>query len=88
MATLQARTKWQRRVPNIRLGDIVVIRHENLPPTHWRLARVTELHPGTDGAVRNVTLATAHGSCTRAVQKLCLLLEDHIETNVSTGEDV
>ncbi|XP_053956247.1 uncharacterized protein LOC128861894 [Anastrepha ludens] len=88
LATLQARTKWQRRVPNIRLGDIVVIRHENLPPTHWRLARVTELHPGTDGAVRNVTLATAHGSCTRAVQKLCLLLEDHIETNVSTGEDV
>ncbi len=89
LATLQTRSKWRRRTENIHVGDIVLVRHENLPPTHWRLGRITEVHPGRDGLVRNATLVTSYGVCTRAVQKLCLLLQpDDFEAVASTGQDV
>lgn len=87
LSTLQTRDKWHRRSENIRVGDIVLIRHENLPPTHWRLGRITEVHPGSDGLIRNATLKTAYGFCTRAVQKLCRLVES-FEPDGPTGQDV
>ncbi|XP_069965812.1 uncharacterized protein [Bactrocera oleae] len=89
LATLQTRSKWRRRTENIHVGDIVLVRHENLPPTHWRLGRITEVHPGRDGLVRNATLVTSYGVCTRAVHKLSLLLQpDDYEAVASTAQDV
>lgn len=74
LATLQAHNKWQRPSDNLQVDDVVVIRHENIPPGQWRLGRITEVHPGADGLVRNVTIRHARGSCTRPVQKVCRLL--------------
>ncbi|XP_017468143.1 PREDICTED: uncharacterized protein LOC108360394 [Rhagoletis zephyria] len=89
LSTLQSRSKWRRRVENIQVGDIVLVRHENLPPTHWRLGRITEVHLGSDGLARNATLMTAYGLCTRAVQKLCLLFQPvDIEADAPTGQYV
>lgn len=74
LATLQSRNKWQRPADNLQVNDILVIRHENLPPTQWRLGRIIEVHPGADNLVRNVTIRHADGICRRAVQKVCRLL--------------
>lgn len=74
LATLQARNKWQRPADNLQINDIVVIRHENLPPTKWRLGRIIATHPGPDGLIRNVTIRHEKGTCDRAVQKVCRLL--------------
>lgn len=35
LATLQERGKWRKAEENIRIGDVVAIKHENLPPTQW-----------------------------------------------------
>ncbi|XP_055590945.1 uncharacterized protein LOC129743026 [Uranotaenia lowii] len=73
LSQLQGRTKrWKQAVP-IKVGQLVVIRDENLPPLRWRTGRITDVHPGTDGVVRVVTLKTANGTTTRAVEKICLL---------------
>nr|XP_014095547.2 uncharacterized protein LOC106621290 [Bactrocera oleae] len=89
LTILQRRHKWFRRTRNIRVDDIVLVKQENLPPTHWCLGRVTTLHPGADGVVRNVTLRTARGYMKRAIQKLCLLIEkEDFESTDSTGQDV
>lgn len=86
LRTLQMRGKWTRPVPNVRIGDVVAIQQENLPPTRWRIGRVIAVHPGKDGLIRTVTIehCTEHQApgrtlrktqCQRPVQKLCRLME-------------
>jgi len=73
VANLQARTKWKREQPNLRVGDLVVLREENLPPLKWKLGRVEELHLGSDGLIRVVSVRTENGLFKRAIVKLCKL---------------
>ncbi|XP_070156737.1 uncharacterized protein [Polyergus mexicanus] len=70
---LQGRTKWKKRQDNIQIGDLVILRDENLPPLRWKLGRVLELHFGNDDLVRVATLRTASGNFKRAITKLCKL---------------
>ncbi|XP_050303742.1 uncharacterized protein LOC126741390 [Anthonomus grandis grandis] len=71
---LQQRSKWQEDPENtLKIGSMVVVMDDNLPPLHWRLGRVTQTHTGEDGLLRVVTVRTAGGDITRVVQKLCLL---------------
>lgn len=71
--TLQQRCKWFKDQVNVQVGDIVTIVEQNLPPLEWRFGRVVELHPGSDGVVRVVTLRTAKGLLRRPVVKICPL---------------
>ncbi|XP_044583019.1 uncharacterized protein LOC123264040 [Cotesia glomerata] len=58
---------------NIKVGTLVLIFEENLPPLQWVLGRITAVHPGKDGIVRVVTLRTKTGTYDRCVKKLCPL---------------
>lgn len=74
LTTLQERKKWRREKENIKIGQLVIIRDENLPPTQWKMARIVELLPGKDGLVRNVLVKAKLGVVLkRPVQKLCIL---------------
>ena len=57
--TLQQRYKWKHKEDNIKLGDIVLLKEDNLPPTKLALARVEIVHPGEDKLVRVVTIKTS-----------------------------
>ncbi|XP_055604940.1 uncharacterized protein LOC129753170 [Uranotaenia lowii] len=73
LSQLQARTKrWNKNV-NIEIGRLVVICDDNVPPIHWKMGRISEVHPGQDGIVRVVTLKTSNGYKTRAVERICFL---------------
>jgi len=74
LSTLQQRFKWKNKCDNIRVGDLVIIHEENIPPMKWKLARVVEVHSGADGAVRVVSLKTASGSYKRPIVKLTPIL--------------
>lgn len=50
--TLQQRYKWQKQVSSPAVGDIVVIREEDMPPTKWLLGRIKYLHKGPDNLAR------------------------------------
>ena len=40
--------KWSTVTPNIKEGDVVCIRNEHTAPTKWPLARIVQVHPGSD----------------------------------------
>ena len=68
--------KWLNPTRNLKVGDLVILREDNLVPTKWPLARVSEVHCGRDGLVRVATVDTATGTYKRPVTKLALLLSD------------
>lgn len=58
---LQRRSKWTVQTANIKIGVLVLLHRDNLPPLKWKLGRVVELFPGTDGIVRAVMIKTVCG---------------------------
>ncbi|KAH0946517.1 hypothetical protein HN011_006410 [Eciton burchellii] len=56
--SLQVRNSWSKSHPNIKINDLVIVRNPQLPPFRWELARVLQVHSGSDGYVRVVTLRT------------------------------
>ena len=75
LQNLQKRGKWQRAQTNVKPGDIVLLKNENMAPTNWPLARVIKTHPGSDGLIRVVTLCTGKSTYQRPIHKLVKLFE-------------
>jgi len=74
LVQLQQRSKWEKeRGPRLRVGTVVIMRDDNLPPLHWKLGRVKEVHVGSDGVIRVATISTSSGQFKRAVRLLCPL---------------
>ena len=71
---LQTRCKWHTGVANnIKIGTLVTIKENNLPPMMWILGRIVDLHPGEDGVTRVVTVRTNSGLFKRCIKNLCPL---------------
>lgn len=76
LAELQTRTKWKKNSNHeIKIGSLVIERQDNFPPQRWPLARVIEIHPGSDGITRVATIRTTSGTYKRPVVKLVLIPE-------------
>ncbi|XP_075148905.1 uncharacterized protein LOC142222579 [Haematobia irritans] len=73
LTSLQQRPKWNRPQPNLAVGDVVVVKEKNLPPSKFLLAKVIETYPGIDGNVRAVKLKTQCGEMTRPISTLVKL---------------
>ncbi|KAL4127332.1 hypothetical protein QTP88_011507 [Uroleucon formosanum] len=70
LTTLQERSRWTKGLPNVKIDDMVVVVDTQNPPLLWRLGRIVELFPGTDGHVRVARVLTRAGSVVRPVVKL------------------
>lgn len=68
--------KWREQQENLKVGQLVIIKAENIPPTYWAMGRITRTHEGEDGKVRSVTLKTQTGELVRSVRKICVLPTD------------
>ncbi|XP_036147477.1 uncharacterized protein LOC118647191 [Monomorium pharaonis] len=73
LTSLQGKCKWTKERKNLAKDDIVLIVDENAPPLQWKMGRVLDLHPGTDGRVRVVTVKTSGNIVKRSITKLCKL---------------
>lgn len=71
--TLHQRAKWHEPSNNINVGDIVLLKNEQLPSYKWPIAKIIELYPDTDGKVRQVSLKTSSSIFKRSVRQLCKL---------------
>ena len=85
---VRIRQKWISSERNLAIGDIVIIRDENLPRNQWLLAIVAELMPSKDGLIRKVKVRVGDPMLNqkgirtktptileRPIHKLVLLLE-------------
>lgn len=71
---LHVRTKWhQASTETIKIGSMVLIKEDNLPPLQWMLGRIKEIHPGIDGVIRVVTVHTVKGDYKRPTKKIAVL---------------
>lgn len=73
MSRLQQRPKWLGTLPNIKVGQLVLIKDERLPPLMWNMGRIIKTHPGNDDLVRVATIKTKSNVITRPITKLCVL---------------
>lgn len=74
---LQQRSKWKHPSANpLKVGMVVLLKEDNLPPSRWLIGRITQLHPGHDNITRVVTVKCAHGEYRRAISKVCVLPVD------------
>ncbi|XP_059217770.1 uncharacterized protein LOC131994849 [Stomoxys calcitrans] len=76
LKSLQKRYKWKEPSPGVKVGDLVVVIDDLLPPNEWRLGRIEETHPGHDGQIRIVDVRTATGLITRPI--VCIFKEYHL----------
>ncbi|XP_054272649.1 uncharacterized protein LOC128992929 [Macrosteles quadrilineatus] len=71
---LQARGKWTRSSTNPKIGDLVLLKDQNVPILQWPLGRIIKTHPGSDGIVRVMTVKTSDSEFQRPAVKLVPLL--------------
>ena len=82
LLTLQKREKWTNERRNFQVGDIVLVKDEDVRRNQWPLARVVEVSPSADGMVRSVKVKMSSkndktGSVLeRPIAKLVLESED------------
>lgn len=74
VVSLSKYTKWPCRSRNASIGDVVILRDENLFPMNWPLARVIDVHLGKDNLVRVVTIKTERGVYKRPITKIVVLI--------------
>lgn len=48
--------KWHKNRRNLKVNDIVLLQDDLAPCNKWKLARITEVYPGSDGRARKPTL--------------------------------
>ncbi|GFU15148.1 uncharacterized protein TNCV_3789881 [Trichonephila clavipes] len=60
-ALLYQRSKWKFEKDNARVGDLVLIKEDNLAVNKWLMGRLIEVFPGKDNRIRVVTIKTQHG---------------------------
>ena len=74
---LQRLAEWHSRQRPLQPGTLVLLKEDNLAPFQWRMGRVENVHPGSDGVVRVATIRFQTGALLkRAVTKLCPLLSE------------
>ena len=81
---------------NFQVGDIVLLKDEDVRRNQWPTARVVEVFPSSDGLVRSVKVLIASQDdkrlmLDRPINKLVLLLESeesHEEAEVEDNEEV
>ena len=67
------RYRWPTENSTPKKGDVVLVKEDGLPPCRWLYGLVKDVHPGSDGIVRVVTIKTKNSIIKRPVSKLCLL---------------
>ena len=77
--------KWTKEKVNLRVGDIVMLKEEEMVRGRWRLGRILEAIPSKDNLVRKVKLLMSDSTFSvsgkrqptileRPIHKLVLLL--------------
>ncbi|XP_057678097.1 uncharacterized protein LOC130907254 [Corythoichthys intestinalis] len=89
LTSISLRQQWHTSKRNVKVGDVVLIKEENLPRNEWKLAKVVEANKDDDGLVRNVKVQVGQRDLgikgerikqlsylERSVQKLVVLVQN------------
>ena len=87
---LQRAYKWLRPQRDVTVGDIVLMKEEEVFQRHWPKGRIVATFPGKDGHVRTADVQTAKGLLKRRaiVRMVVLLPQEDDKSSYSPPEDV
>ncbi|VDI17173.1 Hypothetical predicted protein [Mytilus galloprovincialis] len=76
LQTLQTRRKWTDSSPNVKQGDIVLIKDKNVSKNEWPTGIIVNPLPGHDERVRNAEVRVARNGSTytRPISEMVLLV--------------
>ncbi|XP_037297855.1 uncharacterized protein LOC119190306 [Manduca sexta] len=77
LSRLQTRPKWMKIQREFEIGDIVILKDDQLPPGKWSLGRIIAKHPGEDGLTRVYSIKCRNGIVKRSLSKICALPIDN-----------
>ena len=69
------RAKWTQDVPNLKVGDLVILVDHSIPRGTWPLGRIVEVYRGSDNVVRSADVKTKFGVYRRPATKIAALEE-------------
>ena len=72
---LQSSHKWKNKQPNLRIGDVVLMKDSSEFTTHWGMARISKVFPGEDGLVRAVEVIVKKAILPESTPKNSLKLD-------------
>lgn len=82
LSTLQSRRKWLSKQPNLKEGDVVLLKDKQARRNEWSMGRIMKTYPSKDGLVRKVEVkVTFHHpprTYLRPVSEMVLLLESNV----------
>ncbi|CAI5660438.1 unnamed protein product [Oreochromis niloticus] len=56
LTSISLRQRWHSPKQNVQVGDVVILKEDNIPRNEWKLARVVEANEDDDGLVRKVKI--------------------------------
>lgn len=57
----------------MKIGQLVILQEDGIPPLLWATGRIVLIHPGADGIMRAATVITGSGEVRRPMIKICVL---------------
>ena len=73
LSTLSLRRKWQLQRQNPKEGQFILLKDPASYANRWRLARIENVHPGSDNMVRVTTIRTSEGVVKKPLQQSAAL---------------
>ena len=76
LPSLVPRQKWLDSKPNVRIGNVVILKNDETPRSQWPLGRVINTFADSKGFVRSVMVKTISGNFKRPISKICVIVPD------------
>ncbi|KAK0142370.1 hypothetical protein N1851_019891 [Merluccius polli] len=73
LANITLRQRWHSSRRNVKIGDIVILKEEEIPRNEWRLGRVLDVCEDADGLVRKATVQMGNRKLGNEGQRLTSL---------------
>ena len=70
LPSLTKRTCWKEKIPNLVVGELVLLEDDDLKRRKWPLGRIVSVSPSADRVVRVAEVRTSNGIYTRPASKL------------------
>lgn len=79
------RTRWLKKKPNLKIGDVVLVFDPDTKPSEWPLAVITKVHVSTDDLVRRVTVRCGGKEYEKPITRIILLPIENSDSESSRG---
>lgn len=70
LCRLQQRPKWKQPYENLRVGQLVIIKEDDVPHSQWIMGRILRTFPGKDDLVKCAEVKCKNTVLTRPIHKL------------------